>query len=703
MFTALKNRSHSFCLCLLLVLSGAVLSQTPPKAPSLGRLFTDRWQAYFPAHPKDIDNQGRPILFHYIRFLSSNNLELHDVYQGGEDISHGTYRIDSASRIHIAIKSLNEDLAVTVKGPSLMTWKDPRGDEWYLTRCINSDCRDETSEPEEARTGPNAAIRKIDFRNFDYATDACPEVGTRGTIHVTNGWFTYHKRQSDEASFAIPSTETAIVYAPFFDPSSDEAVVTAKCYMEKSTSFSSEYFFFSASGNHAQLIGHLTEQMLAQEAKRVFPDYLIFEGRTVSVEYGRITISFTAGKARCCQDREITLSYVWQNGRLVNQGAGMGGLNSSSLKRTAGPSISGKVLRRYELSGDPLVEIVNASGKFLLRPYGIIASEPFTRPLKLAWNTIATKTPVGERIVGKDCTVEETSKATSKIALADDAREANCYSLESASHQSGGQIEVDAGGMKAEFRISPVGNANAGTSQSVSAPIGKAEYDEVSGTYAVTASAPGFSAPSQTVEVHDGEIVQVHFALRRDEAYFKAKTDALEGQLTDQTAIQVLNAANKLASDNPDDIRVLSLQTRAALLSRNYDQFQTDAQALFRSGGSFAVHLKHLHIGFGLAMHLSEISMTATTLSYNAMDSTCKQKNFTIPLADVESMQFGRTASNMPILSLHAKVPSQGGKTITLSFTTEDANNNQTNPANTPAGNFLEAIQQMIHLQKQKN
>jgi hypothetical protein len=431
--------------CLLLAVSSIGWTQTADVTASPEAIFKGSWALRYPAHFNDANEPGKPIVKHHIVFISAHDFEVHDVSDGQDIKSLGHYSVISSSKVFISFKTWNDDFGLTIVGDGKkMIWKDPSGEEWVLGWCSNPDCRPKTapqptlseSLPPKAAPQPvlhenlPSPIRRVDFRNFDYVTDACSEVGTREKIHVTNGRFTYHKGQPDEAYFTIPNTKTAIVYAPFFDPSSEEAVVTARCGMENSTGFSSEYFFFSFDGDSVQQIGHLTEQMLARNAKRSYPDYLIFEGEGVSVDFGIIAISFSAGKARCCQDKDVTQFCDWRNGQLVCGGVSIGALGSSSIKRPDGPSISGKVLQRYDMFDYQAIEIESGSGKLLLRPIYPAAAEPFIRPLKMGWNSTAKRIPIGGTIVGKDCSIYPTSIATSKIALSEGAKEAFCHRLE---------------------------------------------------------------------------------------------------------------------------------------------------------------------------------------------------------------------------------------------------------------------------------
>jgi len=309
----------------ILFLSFSVLAQNAKPIPTPEQAFQGSWRLSIQGNQAETNEEGRRILYHYVRFVSNHDLEMHDVYEG-EDAKHlGNYSLISPQKFYFSYKGWNDDFALNIISAFKMQWTDPSGKIWMLSHCSTSDCNAHNAH---APIDPNSPIRHIDFRNFDYPASACSLVGAHGFIRVINGKYTYHAGKPDEASFTIPNSKNAIVYGNFLSDGTEQALVSSSCGMELSTQSSSEYFLYTIENGSPHLASRLRLSELALDARRFYPNFNIFQGSVMGAENGKVTFGFSAGTARCCQDHAIMLTYTWKNGLPVVFGGSLSDISA---------------------------------------------------------------------------------------------------------------------------------------------------------------------------------------------------------------------------------------------------------------------------------------------------------------------------------------------------------------------------------------
>lgn len=151
--------------------------------------------------------------------------------------------------------------------------------------------------PNIGRTEPN-----VDFKNFKYDRISCEGIPKKAT--VKNGEF--KKINKDyETSFSI----TNIIYGDINADGDSEALIVGECGLQGANYWPVQIFVYSIKNEQPKLIDTLTEDRMAHDYERFYPNGTLWQFGSLNYKNGNFIIERLADGPHCCPEHTVFMEY----------------------------------------------------------------------------------------------------------------------------------------------------------------------------------------------------------------------------------------------------------------------------------------------------------------------------------------------------------------------------------------------------------
>ncbi len=145
-------------------------------------------------------------------------------------------------------------------------------------------------------------IQYIDFKNFTYRNSNCEDIPKE--IPVIDG--SYKTKASNyEISFSIGD----IIYSDINSDGIKDAVIVGWCEIEGANYWPFQIFIYSLKNGKPILIDTLTEERMAHDYERFYPNSIMWQLQGIKYQNGFLSIDRLSDGAHCCPEYITTSNY----------------------------------------------------------------------------------------------------------------------------------------------------------------------------------------------------------------------------------------------------------------------------------------------------------------------------------------------------------------------------------------------------------